>query len=59
VAGKPEGRILLDRQRHRWQDNIKMDAKETGWDIVDCIHLAEYRDKWRAVWKNVMNLRVP
>lgn len=34
------------RPRHRWKDNIKMDLKETGWDIVDGIHLAQDVDKW-------------
>jgi hypothetical protein len=25
LVGKPEGRRLLERPRHRWGDNIKMD----------------------------------
>ena len=25
LVGKPEGRRLLGRPRHRWEDNIKMD----------------------------------
>jgi hypothetical protein len=28
---KPEGKRSLGRLRHRWEDNIKMDLKETGW----------------------------
>jgi hypothetical protein len=35
-----------------------MDIKETGWNSMDWINLARYRDKWQAVVKTVMNLRV-
>jgi hypothetical protein len=28
IVGKPKGRRLYDRPRHRWKDNIKMDVKE-------------------------------
>jgi hypothetical protein len=40
-------------------DNIKIDLKETGWDGVDWIDLAQDRDQWRALVNTVMNLRVP
>jgi hypothetical protein len=33
LVGKPEGRRLLGRLRHRWEDNIKMDLKEEGWGV--------------------------
>jgi hypothetical protein len=36
-----------------------MDLVEVGWGIVDWIGLAQNRDKWRAVVKSVLNLRVP
>jgi hypothetical protein len=35
---------------------IKMDLEETGW--VECIQLAQDRDRWRALVNAVMNLRV-
>jgi hypothetical protein len=35
-------------------DNIKIDLREIGWDVMDWIDLAQDRDQWRA-----MNLRVP
>jgi hypothetical protein len=35
LVGKPEGKRLLGRQRHRWVDNIKMDLGETGWASMD------------------------
>jgi len=31
LVGKPEGKKLLGRPRHRWEDNIKMDLEEVGW----------------------------
>jgi hypothetical protein len=31
----------LGRPRGRREDNIKVDVKETGWERVDCIHVAE------------------
>jgi hypothetical protein len=48
----------LGRPRRRWED-IKMYLKETGFGDVDWIHLAQDRDKWRALVNMVMNLRVP
>jgi hypothetical protein len=40
---------------------IIMNLQETGWGEtdVDWIHLAQARDKWRALVKSVMNLQVP
>jgi hypothetical protein len=28
---KPEGKILLSKPRHRWEDNIRIDLKEIRW----------------------------
>jgi hypothetical protein len=30
LVGKPEGRRLLGRPRHRWENNIMMDLQEVG-----------------------------
>jgi hypothetical protein len=40
-------------------DNIKISAREIGWDGMDWIDLAQDRDQWRALVNMVMNLRVP
>jgi hypothetical protein len=32
LVGKPEGKTPLGRRRHGWEDNIKVDFRETGWD---------------------------
>jgi len=31
-VGKHEGKRLLVRHRRGWEDNIRMDLKETGWE---------------------------
>ena len=30
LVGKPEGKRPLERPRHRWEGNIKMDLQEVG-----------------------------
>jgi hypothetical protein len=55
---KPEGKRSLERPRRRWEYGIKMDLREIGWGGVEWIHLAEDRDRWRAVVNAVTNLRV-
>ena len=57
--GKPEGKGPLGRPRRRWEDHIKMDLGELGYNPGDWIHLAEDRGQWRAYVRAVMNLRVP
>jgi hypothetical protein len=59
IRVKPEGRRQLARPRRRWEDNIKMDLRESGWGGIDWIDLAQDRDRWRAVVNKVMNFRVP
>jgi hypothetical protein len=56
---KPEGRRPLGRPRRRWVEIIKIDLRETGWDGMDWVDLAQDRDQWRALVSTVMNLRVP
>jgi hypothetical protein len=58
LVGRPEGRRPLGRPRLRWEDNIKIDLQEVGWDM-DWIELARDRDWWWALVNAVMNLRVP
>jgi hypothetical protein len=31
LAGKPEGKRLFGRSRHKWEGNIRMDLREMGW----------------------------
>jgi hypothetical protein len=55
LVEKPEGRRSLGRPRRRWEDNIKKDLGEIGFGDVDWIHLAQDRDRWRALVTTVMN----
>jgi hypothetical protein len=55
----PERKRALGRPRRRWDDNIRMNLGEIGWEGVDCTRLAQDRDQWRAVVNKAMNLRVP
>ena len=58
LVGKPEGKSLLVRPRRRWADNIRMDLQEVGCWYMDCIGLAQDRDRWRTLVSAVMNIRV-
>jgi hypothetical protein len=58
LMGKPEGKRPLGRPRHRWEDGIRMDIRESGWGSVDWIQMAQDRDLWQALVNMVMNLRV-
>ncbi|KAJ4432203.1 hypothetical protein ANN_20819 [Periplaneta americana] len=40
LVGRPEGKRSLGRPRRRWEDNIKMDLREVGYDDRDWIDLA-------------------
>jgi hypothetical protein len=61
LVTKPEGRRRLGRPRFRWGDggaSIKMDLRGVG-GSMDWDHLAQGRDRWRALENAIMNLRVP
>jgi hypothetical protein len=57
-VGKPVGKRPLERPRRRREDGIKMDLRETDWEDVKWIHLAQDRDWWRPIVNAVMKLRV-
>jgi hypothetical protein len=58
LVGKSEGKSPLGKPRRRWEDGIRMDLRETGWESVEWIQLAQDRDRWRALVHTVMILRV-
>ena len=49
LVGRPEGKRPLGRPRHRLEDNIKMDLQEVEWEGMDCIYLAQNRDRCRLL----------
>jgi hypothetical protein len=57
LVGKPERKNYLE-DRHKWKDNIRIDLREIGWEVVDWICLAQDRDWWWAHVNMVMNLKV-
>ncbi|KAJ4435849.1 hypothetical protein ANN_18468 [Periplaneta americana] len=57
LVGRPEGKRPLGRPRRRWEDNIKMDLREVGYDDRERINLAQDRDQWRAYVRAAMNLQ--
>jgi hypothetical protein len=59
LVRKPDRKRILGRPKRKWEDNIKFDLRGIGWEVVDWIHLAQDRDKWRVYVYAVMNLRVP
>jgi len=59
LVRSPEGKRLLARPRHRWEDNIKMDLQEVGCEGMDWIVVAKDRNRWRAHVNVVMNLQDP
>jgi len=46
----------LGRPRRRREDNIRMDLRETGWEDVDWMHLAQDRNQWWTPVSTVVNL---
>jgi hypothetical protein len=42
LARKPEGKRPLGKTRHRWENNIKMDLRETEYEGMGQIHLVQF-----------------
>jgi hypothetical protein len=42
-----------------FQDNLKMNLQDVGWEDMDWIHLGQHRDGWWTLINAVMKLRVP
>jgi hypothetical protein len=43
-VGKPEGKRPLGRHRHRWENIIRMNLREIGWEGVDWTHPTQDRE---------------
>jgi len=59
LLGKPEGKKPLGTPRLRWENIIKMNLQDVGFECMDWIDVAQDRDRWRGLVNVVMNLRVP
>ena len=49
LTGTPARKRLLGRPRHRWEDNIRMDLKETGTNTRNWVDLTQDRDYWEPM----------
>jgi len=56
--GQETERKRLCGPRYRLEDNTIMYLRETGWEVMCCIHLAQVRGQWRSLVYTIMNLRV-
>jgi hypothetical protein len=56
---RPEDKRPFRRPRRRWEDNIKLDLREIGFDVTNWSQLAQNTAQWLAFVNTVMNLRVP
>jgi hypothetical protein len=45
LLGKPEGKRLLRRRRHKWEDNVRMDLREIVREGMDWMHLVQDRSQ--------------
>jgi len=51
LVGKSGGKRPLGRPWGRWEVNIKMDLKDVGCEGMDCMDLAQDRNRW-CEWGN-------
>jgi hypothetical protein len=59
LVGRPEGKRPLGRPRRRWENNFRMDLRETGFNGANWIRLAQDGVQWRGFMSTVMKLRIP
>jgi ribosome biogenesis protein Nip4 len=57
LVGKLDGERPLRRPRSKWEDNITMVLRETGWVDMDWNHVLQDREQWWA-FVNMVNLRL-
>jgi hypothetical protein len=57
--GKPEEKRRIERPRRIYENNIKIDLKEIGWEDMDLIHLAQNRDQWLLPVRTLMKFWIP
>jgi hypothetical protein len=49
LVGKPERKGPLGKPRRRWEDDIRMDLRETEWEGVGWTRLVQDRDQCRVL----------
>jgi hypothetical protein len=56
---KKAKRKNLLRSKHGWENDIKMDVKEAGYEGMDWIHPPHGRQEWQTLENTVVMLQVP
>ena len=56
-TGKPTGKRTLGRPKRIWEDNIRMDLKETGINTRNWVYSAQDSDYWRTPVNAELNFR--
>jgi hypothetical protein len=59
LVRKSVGKGPLGRPKRIWENNIRKDLRETGWEGVDWVHLAQDREQWQDLVNTVTNPWVP
>jgi hypothetical protein len=55
LVGRPDFERPLERPRRRWDDSVKLDLREIGFDGANWLQLAQNRVQWWAFANTVMN----
>ena len=58
LGWKTERKESFKRTVHGWQDNIKLDLKDTEWEAMEWIDLAQDREKWRVLLNTATKFRL-
>jgi hypothetical protein len=59
LVRRTEVKRPLRRPKRRWEDNIKVNLRETGSDGANWIQLTQEGARWRAFVITVMNRQIP
>jgi hypothetical protein len=54
LVGKLEGKRSLGRSRRRWEDNIRIDLREIGWEGIAWMHLAQDNEHGNEIAENFL-----
>jgi hypothetical protein len=54
LVGRPEVKRPVGKPRRGWEDNIKLDLREIGIDVMNWTQLAQDRVRWRAFVNVIM-----
>jgi hypothetical protein len=53
-GGKIRRKETTRKIGHTWEDGIKINVKEVGWEGMDWIHLSQGREQWRDLGNIVL-----